>query len=96
MDSYKQILLFVESKVRVVLEKRRISDEDIQQAVSEAERTNQKFVHSENGHFLAGVRQKNVSMWVEYRPVDNGYKILNAYQHRAKISAWDFKSGRTR
>lgn len=86
----------VKPEVRAILKKRRISDKDIKKTLFAAERTSQKFVHSENGHFLAGVRQKNVSVWVEYSLVDNGYEIFNAYQYRAKILAWDFKSGHTR
>ena len=96
MESHKQVRLFVEPEVRNILEKRRISDKEIQKTLFAAEHTSQKFVHSKNGHFLAGVRQKNVSIWVEYSPIDNGYEIFNAYQYRAKILAWDFKSGHTR
>lgn len=96
MDSHKQVLLVVEPEVGVILQKRRISNEDIQKTLFAAERMGKKFVHSENSHFLAGVRHKNVTVWVEYSPGDNGYEIFNAYQYRAKISAWDFKTGHTR
>lgn len=96
MDDYKRIRLFIAPEIKAVLEKRRLKDEDIQKTLSEAEKTGKKFVHPENNHFLAGLRQGAVSVWVEYRPREDGFEIHKAYQYRLTISAWDLKTGRTR
>jgi glutamate synthase (NADPH/NADH) small chain len=96
MDDHKLIRLFVEPEISALLEKHGLKDEDLQKTIYEAEQTGKKFVHPGNGHFLAGVRQQSVTVWVEYGPRAEGYEIYGAYLHRVKISAWDFKTGRTR
>lgn len=94
MDNNRKFRLYIESKVRSVLEMRRLKDEDIKKTLSEAERTGKKFVHPVSRHFLAGMRQDNVSVWVEYGLREDGYEIYKAYQYRLTISAWDLKTGR--
>jgi len=96
MEDQNQIHLFVTPEVRAVLESRRLRDEDIRKTISESEQTGKKFVHPETGHFLAGVRQGPVTVWVEYSPSKDGFEIFKAYQHRVKIAAWDLKTGSTR
>lgn len=96
MEDQDQIRLLVAPEVRSVLEDRRIRDDEIRKTISEAEQTKQKFVHPETGHFLAGIRQGSVTVWVEYSPRTDGFEIFKAYQHRVKIAAWDLKTGSTR
>ena len=96
MDDHKKIRLLVEPDVRALLEKRRLTDEDLQKTIVAAEQMGKKFVHPKTGHFLAGVRQNTVTVWVEYGPCDLGFEIFKAYQHRVEISAWDLKTGQTR
>ena len=96
MEAYKQIRLFVNPAVRAELDQRRLGDEEIQRTLSEAEKTGKKFVHPVTGHFLAGVRQDGVSVWVEYAPREDGFEIYKAYQYRLEIDAWDLKTGNTR
>jgi hypothetical protein len=93
MNNNKKIHLYIESKVRSILEKRRLRDEDIEKTISEAEKTGKKFVHPVSKHFLAGMRQDNVSVWVEYGLREDGFEIYRAYQYRLTISAWDLKTG---
>ena len=96
MDDHKQIRLFVAPEIKSLLEKRRLKDEDIQKTVFTAEKTGKKFVHPDNHHFLAGMRQDAVSVWVEYSPREDGFEIHKAYQYRLTISAWDLKTGNAR
>jgi hypothetical protein len=96
MEDLNQIRLFVAPEVRTVLENRRLRDDEIRKTISEAEQTKQKFVHPETGHFLAGMRQGSVTVWVEYSPQTDGFVVFKAYQHRVEINAWDLKTGRTR
>ena len=96
MDDHQQIRLFLGPDIRAVLERRRLTDEDLQKTLSQGEKTGRKFVHPLTGRFLAGVRQGSVTVWVEYGTREDGYEIYSAYQHRVEISAWDFKTGRTR
>lgn len=96
MSDQKQARFIVGSEVRTVLEERRLKDKDLQKTIFTAEQTGQKFFHPETGHFLAGVKQDSVTVWVEYGPCDGGFEIYSAYQYRLDISAWDFRTGRTR
>lgn len=96
MDDHNQVRLLIAPEVRAVLEKRRLNDEDVQKTLLEAEKTGKKFIHPDTNHFLAGLRQDAVSVWVEYSPREDGFEIHKAYQYRLKISAWDLKKGITR
>ncbi|MDD5207560.1 MAG: hypothetical protein PHS17_19175 [Desulfobacterales bacterium] len=96
MGDHCQIRLFIDPEVRTILEHRRLKDEDLQKTLSEAEQTGKKFVHPHTAHFLAGVRQGSVTVWVEYNPHEDGFKIHSAYQHRVEVDAWDYKAGRTK
>ncbi|WP_419659148.1 uncharacterized protein Dvar_80310 [Desulfosarcina variabilis str. Montpellier] len=96
MDDHRQMHLFIAPEVNAVLEKRRLGKEDIQKTLFEAEKTGKKFVHPDNAHFLAGMRQGAVSVWVEYSPREDGFEIHSAYQYRLTLSAWDLKKGQTR
>lgn len=78
-----QLLLSEEVAARV--EKRLILEEDIREVIAYAERTGNRFHNPQTGHFLASHRPANVTYWVEYTPVDDGYQIHNAYSHRMEI-----------
>ncbi|PKN23889.1 MAG: hypothetical protein CVU64_23415 [Deltaproteobacteria bacterium HGW-Deltaproteobacteria-21] len=96
MGDHRRIRLFIDPEVRMVLEERRLKEEDLQRTLSEAEQTGKKFVHPHTGHFLAGVRQGSVTVWVEYSRHEDGFKVHRAYQHRVEVTAWDYKTGRTK
>ncbi len=86
MEQHHQVRLVIDPEVRKVIEKRRLKDEEIQKTIFHAEKTGQKFIHPETGNFLAGQRAYFVTVWVEYRPCDDGFEIYSAYQHRVKIT----------
>jgi glutamate synthase (NADPH) small chain len=86
MDDYHMVRLIMTAEVKAMIQNRRLKDEDIQKTIFQAETTGQKFVHPENGHFLAGVRPYFVTVWVEYTLREEGYEIQTAYQHRVKIT----------
>jgi hypothetical protein len=86
MDDYQQIKLIIAPETEALLEKRRLKHQDIQKTIYQAEQTGEKFVHPETGRYLAGVRPYFVTVWVEYRPSDDGFAVFSAYQHRVKIT----------
>jgi hypothetical protein len=93
MDDHNQVRLFIAPEIKAVLEKRRLKEEDLKKTLFEAEKTGKKFVHPDTNHFLSGMRQGTVSIWVEYSPREGGFEIHKAYQYRLTISAWDLKTG---
>ncbi|AOY78340.1 pyridine nucleotide-disulfide oxidoreductase/dicluster-binding protein [Clostridium formicaceticum] len=82
-DFTMKICLTPEAKEK--MEKRLILMKDIQQVIQEAESTDCKFIHAENGHFLASKRFINVTYWVEYEINAEDYIVHNAYSHRMEI-----------
>lgn len=82
MPEYSKINLLISADVRALLEKRFILDQDIQKTILACEESGKKLCNSKDGFFLAAHRPVRVTYWVEYRPVENGYEIRNAYSHR--------------
>ncbi len=72
-------------EVRLLMEKRMILPQDVEQVIYWAEKTGKKFVSSLTGHFLAHYAPASVTFWVEYSPADGGFVIHNAYSHRMEI-----------
>ena len=87
MAAHRKIRLYLSKELRDVLEARRITEEDVQKTIVQAEATGRKFVHPRTGRFLAGVRPYFVTFWVEYSAKDEGFEVHSAYQHRVKITS---------
>jgi glutamate synthase (NADPH/NADH) small chain len=83
LDATIQIHLSEDVAGRV--DERLILEEDIRQVIAYAERTGNRFVNPDTGHYLAYYKPANVTYWVEYTPTDEGYRIYNAYSHRMEI-----------
>lgn len=84
--SFETIKLFIPAPVNEVMEDRLILVEDVQKVVEYAERTGNKLLIRNNGHYLAYYRPVNVTYWVEYLPRDDGFMIYNTYSHRMEIN----------
>lgn len=85
-NSHKSIRIIMSPEITNLLEKRRILMEDIQQTIIHAETTGKKLVHHRSGRFKAAYTPRNVTFWVEYSPVSDGFQIHNAYSHRMEVS----------
>jgi Fe-S oxidoreductase len=87
-DDALQLQLSEEVADRV--DERLILEEDIRQVIAYAERTGNRFLNPDTGHYLAYHKPANVTYWVEYTPADDdgqdGYCVHNAYSHRMEIS----------
>ncbi len=79
------IRLEISTVVRELMEQRMILVEDIRQVIDWAERTGNKLVSRDSGHFLAHHTPTTVTYWVEYSPADDGFVIHNAYSHRMEL-----------
>ena len=64
------------------MEDRFILRQDVQEAVEGIERTGQKFLEKESGHFVGSWRPRHVTFWVEYAISDEGCVIYDAWCHR--------------
>ena len=85
-EEYASIRLNLSDEVLALLEDRLILVADVQQVIAFAERTGQKLLSPQSGHFLAQFRPNTVTYWVEYLPDgDGGYTVFNAYSHRMDV-----------
>ncbi|BFR48272.1 4Fe-4S dicluster domain-containing protein [Nitratidesulfovibrio sp. HK-II] len=93
-----EVALRIGPDMRVVMERRRILDDDLRGAIAEAERAGRYFIDADTGMRLACLRRVRVTHWVGYEPVPGGiggvaggraggddtpaYAIRQAYAHR--------------
>ncbi len=85
-EEYASIQLNLSDAVLDLLEDRLVLVADVQQVIAFAERTGQKLLSPQSGHFLAQFRPNTVTYWVEYLPDgDGGYTVFNAYSHRMDV-----------
>ncbi|MBK8900940.1 MAG: FAD-dependent oxidoreductase [Anaerolineaceae bacterium] len=88
-EEYTSIRLNLSDEVLAVMEDRLILVEDVQQVIAFAERSGQKLLSPQSGHFLAQYRPNAVTYWVEYLPdgdgAGDGYTVFNAYSHRMDV-----------
>lgn len=69
------------------MEERHILREDVCEALTRVERETAYFVNESNGHRLGAWRPRQVTFWVEYRPLDNGegFELVGAWCHRMRV-----------
>ena len=79
------VRLLFSGEVEALTDRRWILREDIETVVSTAERTGRKFRHRTNGRFLASARIGAVTVWCEYEPEGDAFRVHRAYSHRMRI-----------
>lgn len=82
---FEIIKLLISDEVKEKLENRQVRVENIRKVIDRAEKTGDRLINRETGHFLACNRELNVTFWVEYAVQEEGYSIINAYSHRMEI-----------
>lgn len=91
MEKHEDFEVVMSEETAHLLEQRGITLKDIKKTIHHAEKTNEKFVHSTTGHFLAGVRPYFVTFWVEYAITEKGYEVYTGYSHRVKVTRSETK-----
>ena len=82
MQASGGVELVISPEVQEHLDARRILAADVRQVIEHAERTGERLCHPVTGHYLASLRPRTVTFWVEYTPEGSGYRVHNAYAHR--------------
>jgi hypothetical protein len=85
MTTGEQISLSISEEVERLMEERRISREDVEEAIDHAETSGEKFINPANGRSLASHRPDRVTYWVEYSRVGEDYQVHSAYSHRMEM-----------
>ena len=81
----EQMKLFIAPDVQDLLDRRRILTGDVQKVIARAEESGRRLFHPDTGHFKASLKPLNVTFWVEYSPLEDGFTIHNAYCHRMEV-----------
>jgi hypothetical protein len=76
------IKLEIADMTRARMETRHILEEDVKRVIDHAEKTGEKLYEQGTDIFLSKMRVKEVYFYVEYSPIEGGYKIHSAYSHR--------------
>ncbi len=93
-DVAPELALRITPEMRLVMERRRILDDDLRGVIAEAERSGRYFIDADTGMRLACLRRVRVTRWVGYEPAPQdaaggesagdtpAYVVRQAYAHR--------------
>jgi hypothetical protein len=85
-EEQERIHLDIPEDVCILMERRMILTEDLEQVIRHAETTGVKLVNAQSGRFLAHWRPAAVTYWVEYSKGPESFIVHNAYSHRMALS----------
>ena len=81
----KKIFLKVSSRMKEVLNQKMILETDMETVVTHCEEKKKKIYDPESGHFTGHLKIGNATFWVEYKPAEEGFELVNGYSHRMSI-----------
>lgn len=71
-----------------------ILETDIEAVIEHCESSGKKVLNPNTGNFFGHLQIGNMTYWVEYKSVDNGFNLVNAYSHRMSIDEGERDGGR--
>ncbi len=77
--------LVMDEAVEKKIDAARLIKADILNVIEQCERESRKTRNSENGHLFGCGEVGHHTLWVEYMPEGEAYRLFNAYSHRMKI-----------
>lgn len=83
---WEDVPLIISAPVAVLLEERRILEDDVRQTLHKAAISGRWLTHGSDGRKLAAAEIGEVTFWVECRKVQDGFEILKAWSHRMRIA----------
>lgn len=72
-------------EARAMMDERMILDTDVIRVLQSLRETNEAIYDEETGLSIARARLGNVTFWVKYKEIDDGYEVISAYSHRMNI-----------
>lgn len=80
-----KIKLFVTPEMSAKMNHALIRADEIKKTIVFCEETGRKIVNKKTGNFSGYCTLGSITLWVEYKPEDDGYALINAYSHRLQI-----------
>ena len=72
-------------EARKMMDDRMILDTDVIRVLQNLRETDEAIYDEETGLSIARARLGNVTFWVKYKEIENGYCVVSAYSHRMNI-----------
>lgn len=88
------IKLRISPELKEKLNKELLLEEDILSVVEHCESSGRKVIDPETGHCFGYMEIGRLTYWVEYRPLEEEFELINAYSHRMKIELEEVWNGR--
>ena len=82
---WESLSLVLAQPVRILLEERRILEDDIRRVLLQTTTGGSYFAHGQDDSRIASARLGEVTFWVQYRQVENTYHIDRCWSHRMVI-----------
>jgi Fe-S oxidoreductase len=77
--------LTMTDELRRRLSEAMILESELREVVEDCERSGRKLLHPDTGAFTGRGSVGHLTLWATYRPLPDGFEILNAYTHRMAI-----------
>lgn len=82
---WEGIRLDIEAPAALMLEERRILEDDLRRILFRAGQSGHHFAHGRDGRKVASGQAGEVTFWVEYREEGGVFTVLGAWSHRMRI-----------
>lgn len=77
--------IIIPDDVQNEMEERLILCEDVKKTLINAQENKERFLNTQNSHYLTRMRIGNVTYWVEYEDNDSELLVHNVYTHRMEV-----------
>ena len=85
--NWEQLIIYKEDEVDTLLSERGILDEDIKKVISKAIESGEKLYQEVDNKILAKTRLDKFTVYVEYSPENDGFRIHTGYSHRVSFKS---------
>ena len=85
-QEWEGISLHIEPEISVLLEERRILEDDIRKVLFQVKQEGSAFIHGENGSKISSVQLGQVTFWVQYKEENGTFTIERCWSHRMTIT----------
>ncbi|AKN30591.1 hypothetical protein Ccar_07020 [Clostridium carboxidivorans P7] len=77
--------IIIPDAVQNEMKERLILCEDVKKTIINAQENKERFLNTQNSHYLTRMRIDSVTYWVEYEEKNNELLVHNVYTHRMEI-----------
>jgi hypothetical protein len=77
--------LVIPQEIWRLMEERYILLEEIEKVIARSRTSGRRFFNPEDSSYLADLRIKNITYWVQYAEKDDGIHVVSVYSHRMEV-----------